>query len=301
MVDLETNQVSTNSDPVAAPPKASDSTPAKTEEKSSPAPSTPAAAASAAASAPPTPIASTPATPAPAAEKKKEEPEESEQSAKSLEIEQPESDDDDEPATPPAPTPATPGAPSKVGSVDVVDAVKPSSDLPKAEAVKTGQDSSKGSGSGGEVPVVSHHNHLSLFLFHPLMESLYLNSNALARHILSSPHMSLECNSAKLMQTAQPKDKLLIKKLSPKATTPTRGSALSAGYDLYSAEDKTVPKRGKALVSTDLSVAVPEGTYGRVAPRSGLGECSARTYLLVLQALQPLCRPPCASGHMLWH
>jgi dUTP pyrophosphatase len=28
---------------------------------------------------------------------------------------------------------------------------------------------------------------------------------------------------------------------------------------------------GKALVNTHISLAVPEGTYGRVAPRSGLG------------------------------
>ena len=38
-----------------------------------------------------------------------------------------------------------------------------------------------------------------------------------------------------------------------------------------SAEDKTVPANGKALIDTQLSIAVPVGTYGRVAPRSGLG------------------------------
>lgn len=31
-----------------------------------------------------------------------------------------------------------------------------------------------------------------------------------------------------------------------------------------------MPARGKALVDTQLSIAVPEGTYGRIAPRSGL-------------------------------
>ena len=40
---------------------------------------------------------------------------------------------------------------------------------------------------------------------------------------------------------------------------------------LYSAEKKVVPAHGKALVDTQLSIAVPPGTYGRVAPRSGLG------------------------------
>jgi dUTPase len=44
--------------------------------------------------------------------------------------------------------------------------------------------------------------------------------------------------------------------------------------DLYSAEHKVVPARGKALVDLQISVAVPTGHYGRVAPRSGLGECA---------------------------
>ena len=84
-----------------------------------------------------------------------------------------------------------------------------------------------------------------------------------------------------------PTETLLIKRLSDKAKLPTRGSALSAGYDLYrrvisacgpscvllssSAEKKVVPARGKAAIDTQLSLAVPLGHYGRVAPRSGLG------------------------------
>lgn len=31
-----------------------------------------------------------------------------------------------------------------------------------------------------------------------------------------------------------------------------------------------MPPRGKALIATDLSIAIPEGTYARIAPRSGL-------------------------------
>ncbi|KAF8138677.1 dUTPase-like protein [Boletus edulis] len=63
---------------------------------------------------------------------------------------------------------------------------------------------------------------------------------------------------------------LLVKRLSEKAKLPTRGSPLAAGYDLCSAEKKMIPARGKALIDTQLSIAVPIGTYGRVAPRSGL-------------------------------
>ena len=64
---------------------------------------------------------------------------------------------------------------------------------------------------------------------------------------------------------------LPIKLLSSEATLPTLGSDFAAGLDLYSAESKTIPARGKALVDLKLSVAVPKGHYGRIAPRSGLG------------------------------
>jgi dUTPase len=100
-----------------------------------------------------------------------------------------------------------------------------------------------------------------------------------------------------------------VKKTSEHAILPVRGSAGAAGYDLarsrpiviipfsnlahksnpttphcaalcrapmcfivslYSAVEAVVPARGKALLSTDLSIAIPSGYYGRVAPRSGL-------------------------------
>jgi len=65
-------------------------------------------------------------------------------------------------------------------------------------------------------------------------------------------------------------DVLQIAKLTDKAIIPTRGSASAAGYDLYSAYDYTIPAGGKILAKTDIQVKVPHGTYGRVAPRSGL-------------------------------
>lgn len=51
---------------------------------------------------------------------------------------------------------------------------------------------------------------------------------------------------------------------------PTRGSPDAAGYDLYSAYDYEIQPRCKSLCLTDIQIAVPNGTYGRVAPRSGL-------------------------------
>ncbi|CAI5467995.1 unnamed protein product [Closterium sp. Yama58-4] len=67
-----------------------------------------------------------------------------------------------------------------------------------------------------------------------------------------------------------PELSLRVKKLSETAVLPKRGSASAAGYDLSSAHDVTVPARGQALVKTDLAIAIPLGTYARVAPRSGL-------------------------------
>ena len=51
---------------------------------------------------------------------------------------------------------------------------------------------------------------------------------------------------------------------------PTKGSKLAAGYDLKSAYDYIIPANGKVIAKTDLAIRVPDGTYGRVAPRSGL-------------------------------
>ncbi|XP_022662760.1 deoxyuridine 5'-triphosphate nucleotidohydrolase, mitochondrial-like [Varroa jacobsoni] len=64
--------------------------------------------------------------------------------------------------------------------------------------------------------------------------------------------------------------KIRFARLTEHAMAPTRGSANAAGYDLYSAYTYTVPPRGKQLIMTDIQIAVPEGCYGRVAPRSGL-------------------------------
>ena len=48
------------------------------------------------------------------------------------------------------------------------------------------------------------------------------------------------------------------------------GSSLAAGYDLYSAYDYEIPAYGKLIAKTDIQIRVPDGTYGRIAPRSGL-------------------------------
>jgi dUTP pyrophosphatase len=61
-----------------------------------------------------------------------------------------------------------------------------------------------------------------------------------------------------------------IKKLCPDSIIPTRASNGAVGYDLYSNEDCIIESDNRWLVPTGISVVLPKGVYGRVAPRSGL-------------------------------
>ena len=59
-------------------------------------------------------------------------------------------------------------------------------------------------------------------------------------------------------------------KLNSAAVLPSRGSEHAAGLDLCSVEELRLQHGQRAAVRTGIAVAIPEGCYGRVAPRSGL-------------------------------
>jgi dUTP pyrophosphatase len=63
---------------------------------------------------------------------------------------------------------------------------------------------------------------------------------------------------------------LVIQKMNSDAILPTKGSLLSAGYDLYAYENHTIPPWGKCIVGTRIKISMPVGCYGRIASRSGL-------------------------------
>jgi dUTP pyrophosphatase len=63
---------------------------------------------------------------------------------------------------------------------------------------------------------------------------------------------------------------LQVKRLTESSKLPIRGSALAAGYDLHASEDVIIRTKGRAVVPTGIAITVPTGTYGRIAPRSGL-------------------------------
>jgi dUTP pyrophosphatase len=93
----------------------------------------------------------------------------------------------------------------------------------------------------------------------PLGESMKENQNASV--VESSKQVAVE---------AEVFPPLCIKLHSEDAKEPARGSAGAAGYDLFAAKDIMLPARGKCLVPTDVSMAIPDGYYGRIAPRSSV-------------------------------
>lgn len=61
-----------------------------------------------------------------------------------------------------------------------------------------------------------------------------------------------------------------FKRLSEDACVPTQAYVASAGFDLFSAENINIGPQDRVKIKTDLSIDLPSGTYGHIAPRSGL-------------------------------
>lgn len=62
---------------------------------------------------------------------------------------------------------------------------------------------------------------------------------------------------------------ILLKRLSEDAIVPDRANPTDAGADLYSTESVTMDVGERVLVGTGWAMEIPEGYYGRIAPRSG--------------------------------
>ena len=73
-----------------------------------------------------------------------------------------------------------------------------------------------------------------------------------------------------------------MQKLYPDAQLPTKAYACDAGWDLYAAEDVRVHSykinSNMFTVRTGIAVAIPEGYYGQVLCRSGLGSKGLRVH-----------------------
>lgn len=63
---------------------------------------------------------------------------------------------------------------------------------------------------------------------------------------------------------------ILVKKLTEDSQIPTKAHQDDAGFDIYSNQNAILNSRERRLISTGISMAIPSGYYGRIAPRSGL-------------------------------
>jgi len=80
-----------------------------------------------------------------------------------------------------------------------------------------------------------------------------------ARHLLYKDPRSLYHRMA-----------LNVQRLVSHANLPVRSTPGAVGYDLFSIDNYVVLPGHRVVVATGISVQLPPGTYGRIAPRSGL-------------------------------
>jgi len=95
-------------------------------------------------------------------------------------------------------------------------------------------------------------------IMHKILFVMSLIVTTLAKRSIVNEHLNLATKV------------FIVNKLHPHAITPKKGSPYSAGFDLHSVEDIVIPARKSRLVPIGLSMVLPEGTYGRIASRSGL-------------------------------
>ena len=63
-------------------------------------------------------------------------------------------------------------------------------------------------------------------------------------------------------------------KLLPEAKEPVRAKDGDAAYDLHSIETFSIEPNFRRAIRTGISIEIPNGYYGRIAPRSGLAHNS---------------------------
>lgn len=91
----------------------------------------------------------------------------------------------------------------------------------------------------------------------------------------SSKRRAVRARRRRKRYHSQQQPTVMVTRLSYTASLPTRGTASSAGLDLYCSRTTTLPAISVAhgltpiRVPTDICVALPPSTYGRITGRSG--------------------------------
>ena len=66
------------------------------------------------------------------------------------------------------------------------------------------------------------------------------------------------------------KGQFRVKRTHDDAFLPIRGSEHAVGYDLHASEDIVIQSEERELIKTGFVLEIPQGYYGRIAPRSSL-------------------------------
>jgi dUTP pyrophosphatase len=94
------------------------------------------------------------------------------------------------------------------------------------------------------------------------------------RRAISDPNYKMcrrrLCREFKELDTIHTSMAVNFFKLRPDAIIPSKATAGSVGLDLHSVEPYVILPGQRVVVSTGLQVFLPDGVYGRIAPRSGL-------------------------------
>ena len=86
---------------------------------------------------------------------------------------------------------------------------------------------------------------------------------------ISLIHQKRSAETALIPETREDGNPRIVR-LSDKAILPTKGSRFAAGHDIYALTEGLVPAKGQTMVETGIAIGLPEGTYGRLAARSGI-------------------------------
>lgn len=74
----------------------------------------------------------------------------------------------------------------------------------------------------------------------------------------------------------KPENTFKVMKLDPRAKLPTRGTADSAGLDLYAIEEMAIPPEAIVSARTGLAMEIPKGHFGQLCTRSSMGKSGVR-------------------------
>ena len=89
--------------------------------------------------------------------------------------------------------------------------------------------------------------------------------------LTTSPVITVSSNKFNILPIDKPEiSTIKFKRLGPKVHCPEKKSEITASYDISTTESKIIRPWKCEVISTQIALAIPHGTYGRIVPYSGL-------------------------------